>query len=422
MSPSEQRNPEFIAEALSQLQRILKSTQFSRSAQASKLLSFLVDEGMSASGSRGALKEYSIGLRFFGRPESYDPATDNIVRVEVRRIRLKLQAYYAEEGAADPIEVMIPKGGYTPVFRRRDISDLDLTGRTVGRYKFLGRRYLSQWCVTYDANRLDSNSGALVIVPTKLGLESQDRVRILPKTSSTNIPSHPNIATIQDVDEKDGSFIIGLEPLRGKSLKQYAEQGRLGNNAMSFARQFASALASGHAIGQLHGNLYPECVFVEQGDAETDPILRILPFGMFPLVALKDDDFRHYRPPEWNEGHDPNPRSDVWSFGALVWLACFGEAPPGGIEEAVGATESRAGITPLETALKRCLRRNPQLRYANAVEILKDLDRSSQPQPKPMDVQPHIPMPSIHRDTIAVTAFLLTVLIVVCLLIVYFRS
>src|SRR5262249_26471729 len=150
-------NSELAADTRRQLQRILKSSLFSKSPQASKLLSFLIDEGLSPNqeNTRSKVKEYSIAVQVFGRPDTFNPVADNIVRVEVRRVRSKLQAYYEGEGALDPIEIAIPKGTYIPSLTRREISDMDLAGQVVARYKLIRRRWVNDWAATYDAKGLN---------------------------------------------------------------------------------------------------------------------------------------------------------------------------------------------------------------------------------------------------------------------------
>src|SRR6476660_7107985 len=68
------------------------------------------------------LKEYNLGLEVFQRPPDYDPKIDPIVRVQARRLRSKLDEYYASEGAEASFLTQIPKGAYVPVFEARKPS------------------------------------------------------------------------------------------------------------------------------------------------------------------------------------------------------------------------------------------------------------------------------------------------------------
>jgi TolB-like protein/Flp pilus assembly protein TadD len=101
-----------------QLDRILASKTFSQVDRLKRFVSFIVREAIGGRG--GELKEYVIGVEVFGKEPSFDPRTDPIVRVQARRLRSRLVRYYREEGQADDLIIDLPKGGYTPVFRRRE--------------------------------------------------------------------------------------------------------------------------------------------------------------------------------------------------------------------------------------------------------------------------------------------------------------
>lgn len=101
-----------------QLARILASPTFQQGDRLKRFLSFIVLEALA--GRRNELKEYVIGVQVFGKEDTFDPRTDPIVRVQARRLRAKLVGYYREEGRADELIIELPKGGYAPVFKRRD--------------------------------------------------------------------------------------------------------------------------------------------------------------------------------------------------------------------------------------------------------------------------------------------------------------
>ncbi|HWE51541.1 MAG TPA: hypothetical protein VG273_17235 [Bryobacteraceae bacterium] len=83
-----------------------------------RLLRFVVDQ--SIAGNPGALKESVLGVDVFGRGPGFDPRKDPVVRVDARRLRIRLTEYYETEGAADPLVIEVPKGHYAPVFTFRD--------------------------------------------------------------------------------------------------------------------------------------------------------------------------------------------------------------------------------------------------------------------------------------------------------------
>ena len=99
-----------------QLNRILASKAFRQADRLKRFLSFIVEETIAGRGER--LKEFVVGVEVFGKPESFDPRNDPIVRVQARRLRAQLARYYREEGPDSDLVIELPKGGYAPVFRR----------------------------------------------------------------------------------------------------------------------------------------------------------------------------------------------------------------------------------------------------------------------------------------------------------------
>jgi eukaryotic-like serine/threonine-protein kinase len=109
------------AEAVEQqLARILDSQTFKSAERSKALLRFIVQEALADRGSR--LKDYTLGVEVLRRGDQFDPRTDPIARVEASRLRSRLDLYYGTEGAADPIRILVPKGGYVPEFETRAAS------------------------------------------------------------------------------------------------------------------------------------------------------------------------------------------------------------------------------------------------------------------------------------------------------------
>jgi hypothetical protein len=101
------------------LASVLASSVFARSPNIARILTFLCDAHFQ--GSAASVKEYSIGTGALGRGDDFDPRISSVVRVEVSRLRKKLAQYYATEGAADPIQIVLPETGYQPKFLERTI-------------------------------------------------------------------------------------------------------------------------------------------------------------------------------------------------------------------------------------------------------------------------------------------------------------
>ena len=100
-----------------QIDRILQSKTLRLSEVQRRLLTYLAERSLA--GEADDLKEYTIGIDAFGKPPSYDPRQESVVRMHVARLRQKLAEYYRTEGAADPILVDVPKGGFKITFEPR---------------------------------------------------------------------------------------------------------------------------------------------------------------------------------------------------------------------------------------------------------------------------------------------------------------
>src|SRR6202035_4540080 len=102
-----------------QVQRIIQSKAFRTSEVHRNLLQYLSEKSLS--GTADTLKEYTVGLDVLGKPPSYDPRQESVVRMHVARLRQKLAEYYRTEGAQDPIMVDLPKGGFKVTFESRPL-------------------------------------------------------------------------------------------------------------------------------------------------------------------------------------------------------------------------------------------------------------------------------------------------------------
>ena len=110
-----------------ELGKIIGSAGFTATERSRRLLEFLVTETLAGRGSR--IKAYCIGTGVFGRPESFDPQKDPIVRIEAARLRRELEHYYLTDGVDDPVVIDIPKGGYVPRFIPRATAAPGVAGQ-----------------------------------------------------------------------------------------------------------------------------------------------------------------------------------------------------------------------------------------------------------------------------------------------------
>lgn len=97
--------------------RIITSSTFAKCERLSSLLAYVCD--LTLSGRAKELNEQNIGEAVFGRSQNYDSSIDGIVRTQASRLRQRLELYFNEEGLEEPIRIVIPRGGYVPVFEPR---------------------------------------------------------------------------------------------------------------------------------------------------------------------------------------------------------------------------------------------------------------------------------------------------------------
>ncbi len=97
--------------------RIIVSSTFAKCERLSSLLAYVCD--LTLQGRVKEINEQKIGEAVFGRPRNYDSSVDGIVRTQASRLRQRLELYFNEEGADEPVRIVIPRGGYVPVFEPR---------------------------------------------------------------------------------------------------------------------------------------------------------------------------------------------------------------------------------------------------------------------------------------------------------------
>ncbi len=98
------------------LKRVLGSREFQKSERARSFLTFVVNETLAGHAIR--IKQRTIAIEVFDRPDDFDQHNDSVVRVTAAHVRRRLKSYYTDEGNSDPVVIEIPKGTYVPVFSR----------------------------------------------------------------------------------------------------------------------------------------------------------------------------------------------------------------------------------------------------------------------------------------------------------------
>jgi Tol biopolymer transport system component/predicted Ser/Thr protein kinase len=275
-------------------------------------------------------------------------------------------------------------------------------GQTVSHFEVLERIGEGGMGVVYKArDTLLGRFVALKMLPAEGAADPERRSRLLREARAASSLHHPNIVDVYDLVHHEGSDVIVMELVTGRTLDQ-AVAGKPLREVLGYARQIADALAKAHAAGIVHRDLKPSNVMVDEGGT-----VRILDFGLARLgppvgtVDLGSESARPtaeataeghivgtlaYMSPEQAEGKKADARSDVFSFGAVLYEMVTGRVAFRGDSAAatLAAVLDRDPPPPrelvpglpleLEKLVQRCLRKDPAKRFQSMGDVALEID------------------------------------------------
>ena len=266
-------------------------------------------------------------------------------------------------------------------------EDGGLVGQTILQYEILEKLGEGGMGIVYKAKdtKLD-RFVALKFLPQNVSAAESDRQRFMQEAKAAATLSHPNICTIYDVAEFEGQLFIAMEYIEGETLRDR-------KNNISFKQsidigiQVAEALAAAHEKGIVHRDIKPENVMLRK-----DGLVQIMDFGLAKLRGAsrltKEGNTVGtvgYMSPEQVQGFNVDHRTDIFSFGVLLYELISGQSPFKGMHETaviyeiVNVDAEPISIvkpelpTDLDAILLECLAKDPDERYQSAKEIVKDL-------------------------------------------------
>jgi Tol biopolymer transport system component len=269
---------------------------------------------------------------------------------------------------------------------------------TISHYRIVSKIGAGGMGEVYRAidTRLDREV-AIKVLPSSLSKDEDRLRRFEQEARATSALNHPNILTVYDIGTHEGSPFIVAELLEGEELRDELNHGAIAlRKAVDYATQIASGLAAAHAKGIVHRDLKPENIFVT-----TDGRVKILDFGLAKLRPLSHAvDSRSdietqkvltdpgvvmgtvgYMSPEQVRGRDTDHRSDIFSFGVILYETLSGKRAFGGEsmvevmnailkEEPPELSETSAKTNPaLEQIVRRCLEKKPEMRFHSAHDL-----------------------------------------------------
>lgn len=241
---------------------------------------------------------------------------------------------------------------------------------------------------------------AIKFLPRQVSIDPKEKERFKTEAKAAASLNNPNIATVHAIEEVDDEIFIVMEYINGQELKDIIQDGREKPNddikipaispdeLISYAIQAATGLNTAHEKGIIHRDIKSSNIMLT-----SDGIIKIMDFGLAkirgnPQLTIVGSTLgtAAYMSPEQAKGDEADQRSDIWSFGVVLYELATGQVPFSGPyeqavmysivnDEPVPVLEINRDVPPrLAGIISKCLEKEPEFRYQSMREVLADLN------------------------------------------------
>ncbi|MCJ7459415.1 MAG: protein kinase [candidate division Zixibacteria bacterium] len=311
-----------------------------------------------------------------------------------------------------------------------------MIGKTISHYKILEKLGEGGMGVVYKAQDIKlQRLVALKFLPPHVAENPEEKARFIQEAQSASALNHPNVTTIHGIEESPEGLFIAMEYIEGKTLKRIVEEETLSiKKVLDIGIQTCEGLALAHEKGIVHRDIKSDNIMVTfRGQ------VKIMDFGLAKLKgATKLTQTGStlgtlaYMSPEQAQGEEVDQRSDIFSFGVILYELLTGKLPFAGEHQAAVIYSiineypqpvvryNNQVSAKLEDMVFKALAKDKEERYQHADELLADLRRerkSLEYVKTAVTTQPAEPPKVVKRKTIRLLIGVLGILI---LIIVYF--
>jgi serine/threonine protein kinase len=274
-----------------------------------------------------------------------------------------------------------------------------MIGTTLSHYRIIGKLGVGGMGVVYEAEdtRLPRHV-ALKFLSQELAGDPEASRRLQREADTIALLNHPNICTIHEIDDYQGSRFIVMECVKGVNLKLHMARTTLSDQeVIDIARQVAMALQTAHEKGIVHRDIKPGNIMVAP-----DGVVKVLDFGLARRFEMDDTSqvtlhgstipgrplgTANYMAPERIAQGPVDPRSDLFSLGVVIYEMATGRLPFAGaspFETVTNVLDKNPvpmnDLAPhrpaaLGSIVKRLLAKKLDQRYASAEDLIADLSR-----------------------------------------------